>query len=195
MRHFRKTVLDVLDPAGAKDVFRIVRIGLPESRLVYPIGLVAYAVREAEGLEHFHRTAGDTVGLAFFHRARLLLDQDGLYVFKPGKLSRQRQARWAAADDEDVCLCGQRRSGLPRCPVGMNLRVAATKPVHMKLHRNPVDLLTQQPPMIGSGPEGVNLAVSSRSGFHRGGWYRSVIRPQAGHGHAVSNSGAGTGGS
>ena len=195
MRHFRKAVLDILDPAGANDVFRIVRIGLPEGCLIHPIGLVAHAVREPEGLKHFHRTAGHAVGLSFFHRAGLLLDQDGLYVVKPCELRRQRQAGGAAADDEDVGLCGKRRSGLPRCPVGMNLRVAATKPVQMKLHRNPVGLLSQQLPMIGSAPEGVNLAVSSHSGFRRGGWYRSAIRPQAGHGRAANSSGAGTGGS
>ena len=111
-----QAILDILDPAGANDVFRIVRIGLPEGCLIHPIGLVAHAVREPEGLKHFHRTAGHAVGLSFFHRAGLLLDQDGLYVVKPCELRRQRQAGGAAADDEDVGLCGKREirpSALP----------------------------------------------------------------------------------
>ena len=113
VREFRQPVLDVLHPAAADDVFGLAVVRLPERRLVDPIGLLQHALAEAVGVEHLHGAAGDAVGLAEQQPARLLLDDAGLDVGKCRKLRRQRQARRAAADDQDIDLLG---NAIRMCP-------------------------------------------------------------------------------
>ena len=55
-------------------------------------------------MEHLHGAAGDAVGLADCERLRLLLDDAGLDIRELRELGRERQARGATADDEDVDL-------------------------------------------------------------------------------------------
>jgi hypothetical protein len=55
MRELRQAILDVLDPAAADDVPRLLLIGLPECRLIDPASLFHDALAEAEGMEHFYR--------------------------------------------------------------------------------------------------------------------------------------------
>ena len=92
----------------AKMAARLASLRLPERRLVDPVGFAFDALAEAERLEHFHRAAGDAVGLAELQRARLLLDDAGLDVGKGGELRGERQAGRPAADDQHIDLCGQR---------------------------------------------------------------------------------------
>ena len=108
VRELRQAVFDILDPAAADDVRRLPVIRLPERRLVDPAGLLQHALAEAEGMEHLHRAAGDAVGLAELHAARLLLDDAGLDVGKRGQLRRERQPCRSAADDQDIDLFGNR---------------------------------------------------------------------------------------
>ena len=106
MREFRQTVLDVLHPAAADDVRGLPFVRLPERGLVDPTGFLQHALAESEGMEHLHGAAGDAVGLPEQQAARLLLDDAGLDVGKRAKLRRERQARRAAADDQDIDLFG-----------------------------------------------------------------------------------------
>ena len=76
--------------------------GPPEDGFVHPIGFAGDLVRKAERLEHFHGAAGDAVCLADLERAGFALNDAGGDVRKSRQLRRQRQARRAAADDEDI---------------------------------------------------------------------------------------------
>src|SRR5215469_6641070 len=88
-------------------------------------------------MEHLHRAAGDSVGLAEMQRPRLLLDDPGGDVRKRRQLRRECQTCRPAADDQDVDL----RRKMPRrlhaaTMLGRfgNLRVARSEPVEMELH-------------------------------------------------------------
>ena len=77
VRELGKPVLGVLDAAAAVDRPGPLRVGLPERRLVDPVGLAHHPLDEAEGVEHLHGAAGDAVGLAELERAVLLVDDPG----------------------------------------------------------------------------------------------------------------------
>jgi hypothetical protein len=104
----RQPVLHVLDPAATNDFCGLPVIGFPECRLIDPAGLFQHALTEAKGMKHFHRAAGDAVGLAAQHPARLLLDDAGLNVAKCGQLRRKRQPCRSAANDQDIDFFGNR---------------------------------------------------------------------------------------
>jgi hypothetical protein len=89
-------------------MFKICRIRPPECGLGDPARLAQHARIEAECGEHFHRPAGNAVGLAELQRARLLVDNADLDLGKSRKLGRERQPRRPAADNQDIHLIRQR---------------------------------------------------------------------------------------
>ncbi len=102
MREFGESVLDILDATAAHDPAGIGVVRLPEGHLVDPIGLAHDPLDEPEGLEHFHRPAGDAVSLAMSKPARLLLDDCGVNLREGGKLRRQRQPSGAGSHDQNI---------------------------------------------------------------------------------------------
>ena len=141
VREIGQAVLDVLDAAGAHDVFALRVVGLPEGRLVDPIGLLLQALAKAETLEHFHRTAGDAVGVAELQRPIAQIDDAGRNIGESRELSCERQAGGAAADDENVDfrrrLVGRRGMGGGRRQFGIAILIA----IQMKLHGRLPDFL------------------------------------------------------
>ena len=137
MRKFRQPIFDILHPAAADDVRRLLFVRLPKRRLVDPAGFLQHPLAEAEGMEHLHRPAGDAVGLAEQHATWFLLDDAGLDVGKSGQLRRQRQPCRSAADDQDIDLAREPilapGGRISLGPVG-NLRVARLESIQMKLH-------------------------------------------------------------
>ena len=130
-------VLDVLHPAVAADVGGLRLVRLPEGGLVDPIGLAGDALADAEALEHLHRPAGDAVGLTEPDRSGLLLDDRRGDLGEGGQLRRERQARRAAADDEDVERLGHPVGAAHRAVLRVrrgDVRIASLKSVEMKLH-------------------------------------------------------------
>jgi hypothetical protein len=49
-------------------------VWLPERQSRYPVPFLEDTFGEAEGLKHFHGTAGDTICLPELKRARLLIE-------------------------------------------------------------------------------------------------------------------------
>src|SRR5262249_23476426 len=137
VRELRQPVFDVLHPAAADDIGGLPIVRLPERRLVDPAGLFLYALTKAESVKHFHRAAGDAVGLPKQQPARFLLDNAGLDVGKLGQLRGKRQSRRSAADNQDVNLRWHRplrsRGGISVRSV-KDLRVAWLEAIQMKLH-------------------------------------------------------------
>jgi hypothetical protein len=88
-------------------------------------------------MEHFHRAARNTIGLAQQHAARLLLDDASLDVGKRRKLRRQRQARRPTADDQHVDFLrnrpGHSRWQDPLGGIG-DVRLARLEAVQVELH-------------------------------------------------------------
>ena len=133
----RKPVLDVLDHPGAHDLAWALRVRLPECGLVDPIGLALDSFAHAESLEHFHRTAGDAVGLPDLQGARLLLNNAGPDLREPRELSSQSQACRAAADDQHVNLFWQDVGVRSHTRNGIGVEdfgIAGTEPVEIELH-------------------------------------------------------------
>src|SRR5215212_6627547 len=110
-------------------------VGPPEGDLVDPVALGDQPVGQAERLEHLHRAAGDTVGLAHLERAVPAVDDRRPDVGEVGELGGEDEAGGAAPDDQDVDLLGETlravRDG------GMRLlheRVAGPIAVEVELH-------------------------------------------------------------
>src|SRR5262249_52468152 len=99
MRELRQPVFDVLHPTAADDVRGLPFVGLPESGLIDPAGLLQYALAEAKGVEHLHGAAGDAVSLAELHWTGFLLNDAGLDLGKRGQLGCKRQSGRSAAGD------------------------------------------------------------------------------------------------
>src|SRR5262245_58292335 len=112
-------------------------------------------------MEHLGRAAGDAVGLAELHSARLLLDDAGLDVGKRRQLRGKRQPCRSAADNQDIDLLLNRiwrpRGRITLRPVE-NLRVARLETIQVKLHDHslstgsaaPASLLRRSPPRSSS---------------------------------------------
>jgi len=131
MGKFGKPVLGVLDPAVADDRLPALVVRLPEGRLVDEIGFPQDPVGETEGVEHFHRAAGDAVGLAKRDRAGTLLDDADADAGESAKLGSERQPGRPGADDQHIDFAGgccvlDKRLG--------NRRIAGAETVLMKLH-------------------------------------------------------------
>ena len=106
MRKLRQSILDILDPTAADDVFRLLIVGLPEPALVDPAGFPQQAFAEAECREHLHRAACDAIGLPEQQGPRFLLYDAGLDIGERGKLGREGEPSRPAADDENINFLG-----------------------------------------------------------------------------------------
>ena len=141
VREIGQAVLDILDAAGAHDVFALGIVGLPEGRLVDPIGLLLQALAKAKTLEHFHRTAGDAVGVAELQRPVALVNDAGGDVGEGRELRGEREAGGTAADDQNIDfrrrLVGRRGMGGGRRQFGIAVLIA----IQVKLHARPPGML------------------------------------------------------
>ena len=102
VRELRQALLGVLDPAGAHDPRRVVRVGVPEGHLVDPVGRFEQPPGEPEGLEHLDGAAGDAVGLADLERPVATIDHRGLDLRELGELRGEHQSGGPAPHDQDV---------------------------------------------------------------------------------------------
>ena len=145
MRHVRQACFHIGHTPAAHDAAWIRAFGVirfPKGGFIDPVGLIQHLVRKPESLEHLHRAAGDTVGLAEFQGAVLLLHDHGANIRKSGQLCGQRQSGGTAAHDQHISLRGQgemrctgfRRAARARCGSVELRRVAGSKSVEVKLH-------------------------------------------------------------
>ena len=133
---FGLAVLGVLDFGAADDGVALAVVRLPERGLVDPIGFLQNAFAKSKGFEHFHRAACDAVGLAEEQAAGLLLNNHGLDIVEGGELCRQRQARRATTNDQNIDRVGKRVRCCPAMLLGWlgNVRIAGSESIEMKLH-------------------------------------------------------------
>src|SRR5690606_37397640 len=103
-------------PGDARDVRRVLRVGLPEGRFGDPIRLRLDSLAEAERLEGLHRARLDAVGLSDLEATAALLDDAGIDGGEPRKLRGKQHARRAGADDEDVHLVGELADAVDAVP-------------------------------------------------------------------------------
>jgi hypothetical protein len=136
VRELGQAVLYVLHPPRAHDARPVVRVGSPEHRLVHPVGLGDELLAEPERLEHLHRAAGDTVGLAELERTGLSLDNARCDRRELGELGGEHQSRRTTSNDQHVDLVRQGRGPCNCGRIGRpDARVASPESVHVELHR------------------------------------------------------------
>ena len=90
MRQVRQAFLPIRHTPAAHNAAGVCTrsiIRLPKGGLIDPIGLFQDTVGKPEGFKHFHRAAGNAVGLTQLQRAGLLLHDDGADVWESGQLS------------------------------------------------------------------------------------------------------------
>jgi hypothetical protein len=131
MRELGQFVFGILNPAASDDVGSPDVVGLPERRLVDPIGFFQYALAEAERLEHLHRAASDAVSLAHDQSTGFLIDYPGPDLRKRRQLRRQSQTRRPTADDQNVDFLRKRIRAL-RFGRLRDFRIAGSEPVEME---------------------------------------------------------------
>ena len=149
MRHVRQAFFHIRHTPAAHNAALVCTlgiIGLPESGFINPAGLFQDALGKPEGFKHFHRAAGNTVGLSQLQWAGFLLHDHRADIWKRRQLRGQCEASRAAAHNQNIGLgrqvCRQGcRQGCALC-WGRYGRVqksgvACSKSVQMKLHGGP----------------------------------------------------------
>jgi hypothetical protein len=112
--------------------------GFQKRRLVYPIALFHHLFGKAEGVEHFHRPAGNPVSLPLLYRSGFAFDHPRSDFREGGKLGGERQASGAAADDQHVKRFGKVR--VRQRPAGCcirDFRITGAETIQMILHCHP----------------------------------------------------------
>ena len=110
VRHVRQAFFHIRHAPAAHDAAGVCTLGiirLPESGLIDPAGLFQDALGKPKGFKHFHRAAGNAVGLPQLQGARLLLHDHRADIGKRRQLRSQREASRTAAHNQNIGFSGQ----------------------------------------------------------------------------------------
>lgn len=140
MRHFRRVILDILNPPDTLDILRVFGVRHPETGLVDPIAFALDCLGNPKGLEHFHCAGIDPVGLALVDIAGSLLDDHRFDLGELRKLRRKTKPRWPGTGNQHIDLFGQWRLVRPVPSIWgriFDVRITAAKTIKVILHLIP----------------------------------------------------------
>ena len=137
VRHFRAVIGHILHPPHPFDVLWFLRVWHPKCCLIDPVSFALDLVGKTKRLKHLHRAGVDAIGFALDDVAGHALDDHRLNLRKLRQLRRQTQTRWACPSNQHIYFFWQRLVDASVAAIGrcfLNVRVAATESVFIKLH-------------------------------------------------------------